>query len=143
MAKVFFDILMGLPGQGADVDIDVDDIGDDVRLGLAGDHVRRERGVGAGVPVPAGAEAGRVASASSMAPSSSSTARSSGSRAIASTWGRQYSWNDGDGLYSAIRCTTAAAFTTALSERYGREPWPGVPAPGADARRCPSRPRPW
>ena len=52
LAKMFFDVRMGLPGQGADVDIDVDDIGDDVRLGLAGDHVRRERGVGAGVPVP-------------------------------------------------------------------------------------------
>ena len=36
VAKVFFDVLMGLAGQGADVDLDVDDIGDDVRLGLAG-----------------------------------------------------------------------------------------------------------
>ena len=36
VAKVLFDVLMGLAGQGADVDIDVDDIGDDVRLGLAG-----------------------------------------------------------------------------------------------------------
>ena len=31
------------------------------------------------------------------------------------------------GRYSASRCTTLAAVTSALSVRNGREPWPGVP----------------
>ncbi len=45
------------------------------------------------------------------------------------------SWKRGAGRYSASRCTTAAAFTSALSARNGIEPWPGraahpQPAPG-------------
>ena len=31
------------------------------------------------------------------------------------------------GRYSARRCTTLAAVTSALSVLNGREPWPGVP----------------
>ena len=37
------------------------------------------------------------------------------------------SWKRGAGRYSARRCTTAAALTSALSMRNGIEPWPGVP----------------
>ena len=37
------------------------------------------------------------------------------------------SWISVAGWYSAIRCTTAAAVTSALSVLYGWLPWPGVP----------------
>ena len=40
---------------------------------------------------------------------------------------RQTSWICDFGWCSARRRTTSAAVTTALSVRYGCEPWPGVP----------------
>ena len=58
---------------------------------------------------------------------SSSACFSSSGTFSDSTRAGHSSWNRGAGRYSARRCTTAAALTSALSMRNGIEPWPGVP----------------
>jgi hypothetical protein len=70
---------------------------------------------------------GRPASSSSIADSSSIAAVVSSSRPSDATCPRQSSWKRGVGRYSARRDTTLAALTSALSEPYGIDPWPGVP----------------
>ena len=93
------------------------------------DEVRRERRVRAGVEVGAGAgvrqrvERGRRSRAGSSSAAFISSATSERRRPAP----RHSSWKRGAGRYSASRCTTPAALTSALSMRNGIEPWPGVP----------------
>ena len=75
----------------------------------------------------AAAAFGSSSSAASMRAGSSSAALTSSGRPSDSTRAGHSSWKRGAGRYSASRCTTAAALTSALSMRNGIEPCPGVP----------------
>ena len=56
LAQLRLDVLRGLAGQRADVDLEVDGVGDRVDLRPAVHDVRRERRVGAGVELPGDAD---------------------------------------------------------------------------------------
>ena len=78
-------------------------------------------------PMPSGIDA--MASSTDLGSSSMST------RSFSRPWflpkssicDRHSSWKRGGVLYSATRCTIAAALISALSAPYGRDPCPGVP----------------
>ena len=105
--------------QRADVDLDLDDVGDHVRLGATVNDRRRERGVRARVRLPGEPDRKLVAEVVRASSASSSVRVPVGSEVDAFDECRHVSWISVGGRYSASRRTTSAAVTSALSVRNG------------------------
>ena len=134
---------LGLAGQRADVELELDAVGDHVGLRAAVHDRRREGRVRAGVELARHRRRGSSSHSVDEAVGVEQRRRRAraGSpcpRRTAATM----SWICVSGWYSAMRRTTSAAFTSALSVRSGCDAWPGVPVHArACTSRCPSRRR--